>query len=361
VSIGPKTLTAANDKPKPAGLWGTILTTTPIVLTILATIFSGLSSSELNKAMYYRSLATQHQSKVGDQWSFFQSRRIRGTEVELAITAAKLNHHPAAFKSKLLTAQIDQLLLQLDKTNGDSELTTKAAMAATVVKTERDKLVKLLKDAKAAGDLEYLDQRKLPSIQQDSYEHPDHKDNLAVIIDGIDHRKLDSELALLVAALPRDELQKATSIAEKNESDFNEAGGAPTATYKRIQAIFEEIDRALQPLRDGESKAPAAADRIVASLSVASLDYDARRYRKEADLNRKVAQLYEVWVRSTGIESDRHRERSYKFFFSMLIAQLGVVVASLALAKTQQSSLWLFAACAGLAAIAFSTYVFLST
>jgi hypothetical protein len=361
VSIGPKTLTAANDKPKPAGLWGTILTTTPIVLTILATIFSGLSSSELNKAMYYRSLATEHQSKVGDQWSFFQSRRIRGGQIELAIVSAKLSHDPVALKFKQLPAEIDQLLVQVEKSSGDSESKVKVAAAAAVVKLERDKLVKLMKDAKAAADLEYLDQRKLPSAQQDSYESSDHKDNLAAIIDAIDHRKFDDELASRVGRLPRDELKRATTIAEQNEADFNEVGGAPTATYKRIQSILEDIRRALQPLRDGESKAPRAADRILASFSIASLDYDARRYRKEGDLNRKVAQHYEVWVRSTGIESDRHRERSYKFFFSMLIAQLGVVVASLALAKTQQSSLWLFAACAGLAAIAFSTYVFLST
>src|SRR5947209_16067903 len=58
------------------------LTSTPIVLTVLATALAGLSSSEMTLAQYHRSLAAQNQSKVSEQWSFFQARRIRGTEVQ---------------------------------------------------------------------------------------------------------------------------------------------------------------------------------------------------------------------------------------------------------------------------------------
>ena len=84
--ISPKEPDGSADKPAdtvPKGAWGTILTTTPIVLTVLATAFAGLSSSEMTQAMYYRSLAAQHQSKAGDQWAFFQAKRIRGTNLEM--------------------------------------------------------------------------------------------------------------------------------------------------------------------------------------------------------------------------------------------------------------------------------------
>src|ERR1700752_1218596 len=77
--------TAATTDVKPPGLWGTILTTTPVVLTVLATILAGLSNSEMTQAQYHRSLAAQSQSKAGDQWNFFQAKRIRGMSLQTTI------------------------------------------------------------------------------------------------------------------------------------------------------------------------------------------------------------------------------------------------------------------------------------
>src|SRR6516165_11226607 len=75
---------AETEKPaaKPPGLWGSILTITPVVLTVLATILAGLSNSEMTQAQYHRSLAAQYQSKAGDQWAFFQAKKIRSTQLE---------------------------------------------------------------------------------------------------------------------------------------------------------------------------------------------------------------------------------------------------------------------------------------
>ena len=81
------------------------------------------------------------------------------------------------------------------------------------------------------------------------------------------------------------------------------------------------------------------------------MDYEARRYRQEAAFNRRAAEAYEVRVRRSGVESDRHRERSKRFFYSMLLAQVGVTVSSLALARAQRSLLWLLAAAAGVVAL----------
>ena len=58
--------------------WGKLLSVTPIVLTVIATMLAGLASSEMTRAQYDRSLAAQRQSKAGDQWSFFQAKRLRG-------------------------------------------------------------------------------------------------------------------------------------------------------------------------------------------------------------------------------------------------------------------------------------------
>src|SRR6266852_5528862 len=71
------------------------LTSTPIVLTVLATALAGLSSSEMTLAQYHRSLAAQNQSKASDQWAFFQAKRIRGTEVQRTIRLLQALSEPA--------------------------------------------------------------------------------------------------------------------------------------------------------------------------------------------------------------------------------------------------------------------------
>src|SRR5437762_8154068 len=64
--------------------WQAVLTSMPVVLTVVATLLAGLSTSEMTLAQYHRSLAAQNQSKVSDQWGFFQAKRIRQTGMEHA-------------------------------------------------------------------------------------------------------------------------------------------------------------------------------------------------------------------------------------------------------------------------------------
>ena len=61
----------------PHSSWGKILGATPIVMTVIATMLAGLASSEMTKAQYDRSLAAQLQSKAGDQWSYYQAKKLR--------------------------------------------------------------------------------------------------------------------------------------------------------------------------------------------------------------------------------------------------------------------------------------------
>ena len=65
-------------KDVPQTKWGKILTMTPVVMTVIATLLAGLASSEMTKAQYDRALGAQLQSKVGDQWSYFQAKKLRG-------------------------------------------------------------------------------------------------------------------------------------------------------------------------------------------------------------------------------------------------------------------------------------------
>jgi hypothetical protein len=51
---------------------------TPVIMTVVATLLAGLSTKTMTKAQYVRALAAQPQSKSGDQWAFFQAKRLRG-------------------------------------------------------------------------------------------------------------------------------------------------------------------------------------------------------------------------------------------------------------------------------------------
>lgn len=61
----------------PHNKWGKILGATPIIMTVIATMLAGLASSEMTKAQYDRALAAQLQSKAGDQWGYFQAKKLR--------------------------------------------------------------------------------------------------------------------------------------------------------------------------------------------------------------------------------------------------------------------------------------------
>lgn len=58
--------------------WGRLLGATPVIMTVIATLLAGLASSEMTKAQYERAYAAQLQSRAGDQWAFFQAKRLRG-------------------------------------------------------------------------------------------------------------------------------------------------------------------------------------------------------------------------------------------------------------------------------------------
>ena len=62
----------------PPTKWGKILLATPVVMTVIATLLAGLASSEMTSAQYDRALGAQLQSKAGDQWGYFQAKKLRG-------------------------------------------------------------------------------------------------------------------------------------------------------------------------------------------------------------------------------------------------------------------------------------------
>jgi hypothetical protein len=370
--IPPEADTAAKPAEAPKGVWGTILTTTPIVLTVLATAFAGLSSSEMTQSMYYRSLAAQHQSKAGDQWGFFQAKRIRGTSLETTLQLLQGLGRPDDFDPSRVDAVCGEVVGALKKAADDGKETEArrrdAAHAAAKVQATREKLAELI-DKEASGTLPYLTGFPLPEVAVRPLPRKEAQENLDRVLEAIRKRKPDSTTAPLVAKMSFEDVDDAVRLAEDAADQFDDACAPINDTVKRLRGLLADLTDAVKPFRraDGEpadgrsplEQAAARVDRLNNSYKAAALDYDRRRYGEEASFNRKAAEAYEVRVRRSSLQSDRLRDRSKMFFYSMLLAQAGVTVSSLALAGAKRSWLWLFAALAGVVALAFSAYVYL--
>jgi len=83
-------------KDMPQTPWGKLLTATPVIMTVIATLLAGLASSEMTRAQYDRALGAQLQSKAGDQWSYFQAKKLRSAiqHSSLDLLQATSDVHP---------------------------------------------------------------------------------------------------------------------------------------------------------------------------------------------------------------------------------------------------------------------------
>lgn len=134
--------------------WGKILSATPVVMTVIATLLAGLATSEMTRAQYDRALGAQLQSKAGDQWGYFQAKKLRAAMMRnsLELLQATTDVHPLenpaldrvpapaplALNPNLQTALA---ALQADKPEteivGDLKLVTDPDLA-TALQTARD-------------------------------------------------------------------------------------------------------------------------------------------------------------------------------------------------------------------------------
>jgi hypothetical protein len=296
----------------PQTLLGRIMSATPIVMTVIATMLAGLASSEMTKAQYDRSLAAQQQSKAGDQWSFFQAKRLRSA---LQRNTLDLMQAASEFRS-LDTAALKQVLAG------------NAAMAAQL--------------DSAAGQTAFvcLEKGELPAMPAAAALAPEVK----AALDAIENLRPDPEIAVLLAKVS-DSLIVETLLAAKARSD------AFDTTTKPVNQMIDAIENALQ--RGG------GAGAVHREYIAARVRFAAQRYDAEARLNQVIGTLYELQVRKNNLSAERHHGRSQRFFYGMLGAQLAVIIATFAVAARQRNLLWTLAAAAGVTALLFAGYVYL--
>ena len=305
------TLPEALKNDLPPGFWGKILSATPVAMAVVATMLAGLASSEMTRAQYDRSLAAQLQSKAGDQWSFFQAKRLRG-----ALQRSTLD---------LMTSTAEVHPLQLSA--------LRSALAGSAAGTTLD-------SAPAQQALTVIAGGVLPKLGAG----PEIERNVQAALAALESSQAESEVMALVARVDENALEKT----------LNEARSQALAFDALTKPIGQTIDLAERELTSHAAEAALRRDFIAARVN-----YTAARYDAEARLNQRIASLYELQVRKGNLSAERHHRRSQKFFYGMLAAQMGVIISTLAMAARKRNLLWGLAAGAGAAAISFAVYVFL--
>ena len=288
----------------PQNKWGKFLAATPIIMTVIATALAGLASSEMTRAQYSRSLAAQQQSKSGDQWGFFQAKRLRGTiqRNTIDVLQATTDLHPLDMAALANAKPI------LQSTSGQQALA-----------------------ALASGELPTVPLGRLPGSEVQS------------ALEAIETGRPESEILPLVAKLKDKDIVAALSAAQDRATAFDSA-------IKPVNDVIEASEKTLSGSGDKS---------LVRDFIAARLRYTAARYDAEARLNQAIGNLYELQVRKSNIDADRHHKRSQHFFYGMLGAQFAVIVSTFALAARKRNLLWSLAAAAGAAAVGFAAYVYL--
>jgi hypothetical protein len=329
----------------PPTVWGKILTATPVVMAVVATMLAGLASSEMTRAQYDRSLAAQQQSKAGDQWSFFQAKRLRGAfqhhTLDLLQSLTELRPLDAA----AIRSSAEQLCAQAPAARQAEALKTKAELFA------------LLESAVGQQTLGLLQTGDLPHAGAPPALAP----SLKAAEDGIENLKPDAEMAVLLAPVDNQALEEMLRASWEHTQALDAATKPINDAIDALEALAVRLTACAQQTA---STAPAAAGfgtgaSLTRDVTAARLCYTALRYETEARLNQGIANLYELQVRKSNFSAERHHRRSQRFFFGMLGAQLGVIISTFAMAARKRNFLWSLAAGAGVLAVAFAIYVYL--
>jgi hypothetical protein len=282
-------------KDLPPNKFGKILGATPIIMTVIATMLAGLASSEMTRAQYDRSFASELQSKAGDQWGYYQAKKLRSAAAHNTL--------------ELLMATSDAQPLNVSA--------LPEADAATVAA--------LLKN-------------QLPEAVPAKFD-----DAVQTALEAVENSRPEAEIAIALAKVKPEQLAESLVAAQ----------AAATAFDNAIKPINKSSDKLDETLMAGGDK------RVFRDFTAAHLRYTASRYDTEARLNMAVAGIFELQVRQYNYSAEKHQKRSGKFFYGMLAAQLAVIISTFAIAARQRNFLWSIAAAAGVAAIAFAAYVYL--
>ncbi len=254
----------------PQRFWGKILGSTPVILTVIATTFAGLSSSEMTRAQYYRALAAQHQAKVSDQWNFFQAKRIRGTSMDMTATLlhslgepeearaetvrAAAERMPASFDRA--AAEADRLARAVEAAKGDlgeaadplrraaaGLKTTAAGLGARAAEGRAKALSALAGEGGAA--FRYLDGRSLPDPEGEPAEPAERlrevsraiRPELPELLEQVEARRTERQMAAPLGRVAEEEIARAIDAAQTRAADYEKLCEPTNKALDEIEAL----------------------------------------------------------------------------------------------------------------------------
>lgn len=394
--------TGGSEPEKKKTLFDIVLTSTPVILTVIATFLVGQSTGEMTRAQYFRALASQNQSKAGDQWSFFQAKRMRGQDQEvggvlllaqnqtlftrntfLEVAQGMVRELQSAEKAarttndKAVADDLQKLIPEAEKAlaqakslfgsaDGKGPATVQPALDALLKGRPKSKTTTAPDAAEADADIS----------PEEAADRSEQAALLKAVIEDIKQKKPDSAIAGKAIKIKEDTLAKAIAAADRRAFEINKKGKSIESVLVELDGLRDrqtELARAYQEIvgRDidgrglgGVLERQTHAIRVLTAkvqgdYMAVKLVFGARRYEDDARSNQDSAYLYEVKVYVSSAQSDKHLFRSQMFLLAMLAAQAGVTISTLALAVKHKSIFWALAALTGMIAIGFGAYVYL--
>ena len=214
----------------PQTMWGKILSATPVVMTVVATLLAGLASSEMTHAQYSRALAAQQQSKTGDQWEFFQAKRLRSalqlstldvlqntTAVRALDAATRASFTPPPPPARApLDAPVQAAIDAVEAGRPEVQVT---ALVAKVNDQTLDAALRAAQERASAFDAAVRPANKVvEQLENESAERPNHRDVVAARLRYMAQRyDTESRLNQAIAYLYELQVRKSNFTAERHE------------------------------------------------------------------------------------------------------------------------------------------------
>jgi hypothetical protein len=268
-----------------------------VTFSVVATFLAGLSASEMARSQYHRTMASQNQAKVADQWAFFQAKRIRGTSLQMTAELLGADQHAGPFDRAALGRAAEDLAWELEQAAARAkdlceevsrlpgskrlqaaarQLRANSADRAKEVRALVQELQPLLQDAEAPAGLqgaknpaasplhlrEALAALALPREDQPEGDPsaftsalpPAAATQLHRAIAAIKDREPDSRVTQLVRGLDDDLLQQVIAAADAHAESNARAA-------RKTDELLKELDRLLERLLTaGRSFCAAAAE-----------------------------------------------------------------------------------------------------
>jgi hypothetical protein len=266
--------------------WDTILTATPVALTVVATILAGLSSGEMTRAQYHRALAAQDQSKTSDEWAYFQAKKYRstystGTASQLRLQSTRQPFTPAVLAAltdratnhlQNLDERVGTLLQESQSSPGDSGKKLQEHLTAYRQGVKERLLTaeaawpngaQVVKDADVQTALQMLESDELPAANgtgkaADAYAaltNDLQAINPAILdaFQAIDTHKPKGELDALCNRISDEQVRQALDVVESHVERFDRAVKPVGQAHDRVAKFLDDVLQAYAWAREEAS------------------------------------------------------------------------------------------------------------